>query len=94
MKYTAPVFILLLLAGCDSNSSGEVKSVSGETPVKYVICSLGDSNCVVTARFKDLDKCQSYKDWADMLCDKIFTPSKMTCVQDNGPKIGITYCTM
>lgn len=94
MKYIAPVFILLLLVGCESSTSSEVKSASGETPVKYVICSQGEFNCFVTARFKDLNKCQSYKDWADMLCDKIFTPSKMTCVQDNGPKIGVTYCTM
>ena len=93
MKFIVPVFILILLAGCEGSTPGEVKSVSGETPFKYVICSQGDSNCLVTARFKDLDKCQSYKEWAEMLCDKIFTPSKMTCVQDHGPKIGITYCT-
>ena len=94
MKYIAHVFILLLLTGCESNTSSEVKRASGETSVKYVICSQGESNCLVAARFKNLDKCQSYKDWADMLCDKIFTPSKMTCVQDNGPKVGNTYCTM
>ena len=94
LKFVAPLFTVLLLIGCDSNSPGEVKSASGETRVKYVVCSMGDSNCTVTARFNDLDKCQSYKDWADMVCDKIFTPSKMTCVQDDNPKIGITYCTM
>lgn len=94
MKYIAPVFILLLLSGCESSNSKDVKSASGETPVKYVICSQGENNCFVAARFKDLDGCQSHKDWADMLCDKISTPSKMICAQDNGPKIGVAYCTL
>jgi hypothetical protein len=94
MKYIVPVFILLFLVGCERSTLTEVKSASGKTPVKYVICSQGDSNCLVAARFKDLDKCQSYKDWADMRCDQIFMPVKMTCVQNDGPKVGVTYCTM
>lgn len=94
MKYITILLTLLLLAGCENSSSSGVKNASGETPVKYVICSQGETNCFVAARFKDLDGCQSHKDWADMLCDKLSTPGKMTCTQDNGPKIGVAYCTL
>lgn len=88
------VFVLFLLVGCESASSSGVKSASGGTPVKYVICSQGETNCFVAARFKDLEGCQSHKEWADMLCDKMSTPGKMTCIQDTGPKIGAAYCTL
>lgn len=94
MKYITIVLTLLHLAGCENSSSSGVKNASGETPINYVICSLGETNCFVAARFKDLDGCQSHKDWADMLCDKLSTPGKMTCTQDNGPKIGVAYCTL
>lgn len=94
MKYITVLLTLLLLASCENSSSNGVKNASGETPVKYVICSQGETNCFVAARFKDLDGCQSHKDWADMLCDKLSTPGKVTCTQDNGPKIGVAYCTL
>ena len=94
MKYIAVLLVLTLLVGCDNKSTSGVKNAIGDTPVKYVICSLGETNCFVAARFKDLDGCQSHKDWADMLCDNVTTPGKMTCAQDNGPKIAIAYCTL
>ena len=94
MKYIAVVIILFLFNGCESASSSGVKSATGETPAKYVICSQGETDCFVSARFKDLDGCQSHKDWADMLCDKMSIPGKMTCAQDNGPKIVVAYCTL
>ncbi len=95
MKHITHIFSLLLLAGCENSNSSGVKDANGETSIKYVICSQGETNCFVDARFKDLDGCQSHKDWADMLCDKISTPGKMICTQDNGPRIGVvTYCTL
>ena len=83
---------LMLLAGCNK-SDGGVKGAEGDTPVKYVICSQGEQNCFVSARFKDLDSCNNHKAWADMLCDKQSSPGKMICTTDTQPQIGVAYCT-
>lgn len=87
-----PCLTLLLLAACDQ-SGGGVKGAKGDTLVRYVICGAGESNCFVTARFKDLDACQSYKTWAEMLCDSKSTLDEMVCRKDPGPNIGFAYCT-
>lgn len=82
----------LLFSGCNSSDEG-VKGAKGETPVKYVICGAAESNCFVAARFKDLDACQSHKDWADMLCDSRSQPEVMTCKKDLAASVATTYCT-
>jgi len=92
MKYIAIVFILLLLIGCESSSSSTVENASGETQVKYIICSEGGTGCFVAARFKDLDGCESHKDWADMLCKKMSTPGVVTCTPNND-SFASAYCT-
>lgn len=79
-----------LVAGCDAGAEG-VKGAKGDTPVKYVICGMGESNCFVSARFKDLDGCESHKNWSSMLCDSR-TPGVMACRTDPGPHIGAAYC--
>lgn len=85
---------LLLVVACTDSPSEGVKNAKGETPVKYVICSQGEKSCFVAARFKDLDSCQSHKDWADMLCDKQSTPGKMVCAKDLGVSVAVAYCTL
>jgi hypothetical protein len=85
---------LLLVVACTDSTSDGVKNAKGETPVKYVICSQGEKSCFVAARFKDLDSCQSHKDWADMLCDKQSTPGKMVCTKDRGISVAVAYCTL
>jgi hypothetical protein len=93
MKFYTIMFALLLTS-CGNNNLSDVKHANDETLIRYVICSAGETNCFVAARFKDLDSCQSHKEWADMLCDKLSTPGKMICSQNNLPKIGIAYCTL
>jgi hypothetical protein len=93
MRRIAAFAAFLALAGCDGGTSG-VKSAKGETPAKYVICGAGESNCFVTARFKDLEACQSHKDWADMLCDSKTNPGVMVCRKDTGATIAMAYCTL
>ena len=92
MSRVFTMFFILLLIACGQGGSG-VNGAKGDTPVRYVICGAGESNCFVAARFKDLDACQSHKSWADMLCDSISTPGAMTCRKDPGPSIGVSYCT-
>ena len=85
--------MMVSVAGCGL-SVGEqgVKGAKGDTPAKYVICSAGETNCFVAARFKDLDACERHKKWADMLCDSISTPGLMTCRTPPEPSIGNAYC--
>jgi hypothetical protein len=90
--------LALLLIGCLTSCGGGsvdgVNGAKGDTPVKYVICGAGESNCFVAARFKDLDGCESHKSWAEMLCDKQSHPGKMICEKDNGPQVAFSYCTL
>ncbi|WP_156480469.1 hypothetical protein [Aquipseudomonas alcaligenes] len=95
MKVNFYAFVVLaILTGCTAGNDGGVKNAKGETPVKYVICSPGEKSCFVAARFKDLDSCQSHKEWSEMLCDKNSTPGKMVCTKDNGPQVASAYCTL
>ena len=80
-----------VIAGCSDADVG-VKGAKGETPAKYVICSTGEKNCFVAARFKDLDACERHKKWADMLCDSVSIPGLMTCRMPHEPSIGDAYC--
>jgi hypothetical protein len=83
----------MTLTACGMAESG-VKGAKGDTPVKYVICSAGEQNCFISARFKDLDSCQSHKNWSEMLCDSRSRPNEMLCRKDPGPAIGMAYCTL
>jgi hypothetical protein len=93
MKYFILAFFLILLAGCDNNAASDVKQANGETPVRWVLCSLGGNECYVGARFRMLDSCERHKEWSDMLCDKTSIQGTMTCIQNIGKKIGTAYCT-
>lgn len=85
--------VTLLLAAC-SQGSGGVKEAKGDTPVKYVICGLGESDCFIAARFKDLASCEAHKVWSGMLCDSRSTVGEMHCREDSGPSVGVAYCTL
>jgi hypothetical protein len=91
-RYLA-LLIVFALTACDTGRTG-VKDAKGETPVKYVICGAGETNCFIAARFKDLDACQSHKNWSEMLCDSRAKPGEMSCRKDPGPMIGVAYCTL
>lgn len=84
--------VVLICSGCDGSGDG-IKEAKGDTHVKYVICGTAESNCFVAARFKDLDGCQSHKDWADMLCDSRSQPGVMTCKRDSAVSSATAYCT-
>lgn len=80
----------VLLSACSDDG---VKGAKGDTPVKYVICGPGESNCFVAARFKNLSGCQAHKEWSDMLCNSKSTPGVTTCRKGSGPAIAVGHCT-
>lgn len=81
---------MLNISGCSEDG---IKTATGETPVKYIICKRGDVNCFIAARFKDMDSCMSHKEWADMICEKMSTPGKMVCTTDTHLPTSVAYCT-
>lgn len=92
MKRMLVIFAVMFLQGCGDSSKG-AKDAKGETPVKYVICGLGESNCFVAARFDNLSACEGHKEFAEMLCDSQTDPTKMTCTKDTKPSTAVVYCT-
>jgi hypothetical protein len=83
--------VMVVVSAC--NASDTPQDARGETPVRYVICSVGDTDCFVAARFKDFSSCESHRKWAEMLCDSISRAGKMSCRKDPEPSIGVAYCT-
>lgn len=97
MTQTIRILLLVALVSVASCSGGDADSpqkAKGDTPIRYVTCGAGGTSCFVVARFKDLDSCESHKQWAYMLCDQVTEPGKMICTQDQGPRVGVAYCTL
>lgn len=93
---TAPAFLGLLilgavLAGC--NKSATPQTVDGETPIRYVICSVGDKDCILVARFVDFDTCETHKKISEMLCDSRSKPGTIMCTTDLSQKVAVSHCT-
>ena len=95
MRLASSLLILaaFTLTACNT-ADGGVNGAQGDTPAKYVICSAGEQNCFISARFKDLDSCQSHKNWSEMLCDSRTQPGVMLCRKDSAPSIAVAYCTL
>ena len=85
---------LTLLAACDGWLADTPKTAKGDTPIRYIVCSAGDKNCFVVARFKDFETCESYKQISGSLCDRISTPGQIICKTDPGPTIAVAYCSL
>lgn len=64
----------------------------GETPIRYVVCSPGGTNCILAARFTTLGNCESHKRWSEMLCESVSTPGEMLC-KANPDSAVESYCT-
>lgn len=92
MKRALIVICLLSIHAC-TDERNDVKSAGGETPVRYVICGLGEKDCFVAARFTNLDACERHRKWSEMLCDTS-NPGTMTCTKDTTPPISVAYCTL
>jgi hypothetical protein len=80
----------LLLAACGGD--GPMKA-RGTTPVRYVICAVGDVECRVVARFDNLESCERHREIDGLLCDRVSTPDVVTCRPLDRPPIAVSYCT-
>ena len=82
---------LILSSACGKADSPQ--AARGDTPIRYVICEVGDKNCFVTARFDKFETCEYYKQIQDMGCDRVSVPGQILCKTLPGPHIGVAYCT-
>ena len=86
----AAALVAATLAACSDVRDGPA-TAKGETGVRYVICSRGDTNCFVDARFKHFETCERYNRDSSMLCDRT-DPGRMVCKADSSP-LAVGYCT-
>lgn len=93
MKASLALASLISLAAC-SSSDTTLKGAADATPIRYVLCTNGESYCFVSARFKDMDGCERHKAWSEMLCDSRSRPGVMICQQDNKVPIATAHCTI
>lgn len=86
------ILLLPLLASCDKAGEG-AKNAKGDTPVKYVVCSPGEKECVLMARFKDAEACYNHKKQSEMVCTRVQGSEEISCKKEQGPNERETYCT-
>jgi hypothetical protein len=82
---------LPLLVSCDKLGEG-AKNAKDETPMKYVVCSPGEKDCVLMARFKDMEACYSYKKKEEMVCTRVPGKEEMNCKKELSPIEKEAHC--
>ena len=71
--------VLVIIASSVAAWGATPKSASGETPVRYVICRAGGTDCEVFARFRDRSECEDFRAFSEMSCDRQSVPGTITC---------------
>jgi len=64
-----------------------------ETPVKFYNCNSQYKNCILSARFDDLESCEWHKVFFEAYCDYISVPGKIICDITKTSDISSSYCT-
>jgi hypothetical protein len=89
----AAIFALLVIPWSEAIADGVVDA-DGETPVRYVICGLGESNCFVSARFRDFEDCERHKELGVMYCNSVSNPGTVICKKTPpDTQLAKGYCT-
>lgn len=88
--------MLVFLTACDGASTSRTPATAkGDTPVRFIVCSIGDVNCTVFARFDNLGSCEAHKEFASSLCDFDTTSGKILCSKVSGRDTAvIAYCLL
>ena len=94
MKKIIAMAALLALSACDGGGSGGLKTAVGETSVKYEVCAKAEANCFVLARFRDLQGCKKYQNWAEMVCEENPNTGRMICEKPKGKQKAFSYCVL
>jgi hypothetical protein len=55
------------------------QGATGNTPVRYVICRAGGTDCEVFARFRNRSECEDFREFSEMSCDRQSVPGTITC---------------
>lgn len=66
------------------------EQATGATPVRYVVCNAAGRNCLVAARYWDMDACKKHQRFWKGLCD--FTPGRIECSVVESSPIATSYC--
>ena len=93
MKKFAVMAVLLVLSACDGGGSGGLNNAVGETSIKYEVCAKAEANCFVLARFRDLQGCKRYKNYAEMVCEENADTGRTICEKPKG-KTAFSYCVL
>jgi hypothetical protein len=86
--------MVLIIAACDSPSAKRTPAnANGDTPVRFIICDVGDVGCKVFARFDTLGSCEVHKAFSSSLCDFDSDPQKISCKKQSERESSVvTYC--
>jgi hypothetical protein len=68
------------------------EGLEGDLPVTFKVCDAGHTDCVVAARFMDMQSCQSHLKLSSMLCDSKSDPRKITCREQAASQSTTAIC--
>jgi hypothetical protein len=94
--YFLLILIAMVTAACDTSSTKQTPAnAKGETPVRFIICDIGDVGCKVFARFDSLGSCEVHKAFSSSLCDFDTDPQKISCKKLSERESSVvTYCLL
>ncbi len=94
--YFPLILMLMIIPACDTSSTKQTPAnATGDTPVRFIICDIGDVGCKVFSRFDNLGSCEAYKTFASSLCDFDTDPLKISCKKQNERESSVvTYCLL
>ena len=95
-SYFPLILIVVIITACDTSSAKQTPAnAKGDTPVRFIICDIGDVGCKVFARFDSLGSCEVHKAFSSSLCDFDTDPQKISCKKQNEREISVvTYCIL
>ena len=95
-RYFSLILMVVIIAACDTSSAKQTPAnAKGDTPVRFIICDVGDVGCKVFARFDTLGSCEVHKAFSSSLCDCDTDPQKISCKKQNERESSVvTYCLL
>lgn len=59
--------------------------------VEYTICSSGYKDCFVSAKYKDINDCESVREMGNWRCDSLTDPNNVIC-KPAVDSLVVSYC--
>ena len=89
MKVNSIIFILIIVTII---LGGIIIYDKNKFPIKFKVCDVNYSDCVLVARFDDIHSCEATKEKWSWYCDTTVNPAKPDCHIEKS-SISASFCS-